>query len=76
MWMMRWAIELLKRKKWLTHVELATAMADFIVNFYDPLRRHSSLNYLTPEEFEAQSSTPTQASTLIAVGRQQGPRPS
>ncbi|HUC36359.1 MAG TPA: IS3 family transposase, partial [Acidimicrobiales bacterium] len=33
-------IELLNRKKtWMTYVELATAMADYIVNFYNPLRR-------------------------------------
>ena len=30
-------IELLNRKKWMTYVELATAMADYIVNFYNPL---------------------------------------
>ena len=46
-------IELLHRKKWLTYVELATAMADYIVNIYNPMRRHSSLDYLTPDEFEA-----------------------
>jgi len=27
-------------------------MADFIVNFYNQERRHSSLEYLTPNEFE------------------------
>lgn len=61
-------IELLNRKKWMTYVELATAMADYIVNFYNPLRRHSSLNYLTPDEFEALPSEPNQARTLITVG--------
>ena len=49
--------------------ELATAMADSIENFYNPLRRHSSLAYLTPDEFEALPSTTTQADTLIAVGQ-------
>jgi hypothetical protein len=29
-------IELLDRKRWMTYVELATAMADYIVNFYRP----------------------------------------
>jgi putative transposase len=61
-------IELLNRKKWMTFVELATAMADYIVNFYNPHRRHSSLEYLTPDEFEALRSSDTQAGTLIAVG--------
>ena len=56
-------IELLNRKKWMTYVELATAMADYIVNFYNPFRRHSSLKYLTPDEFEAlRSDSPGQNS--------------
>ena len=52
-------IELLNRKKWMTYVELATAMADYIVNFYNQARRHSSLEGLTPDEFEALSSEHT-----------------
>ncbi len=62
-------IELLNRKKWMTYVELATAMADYIVNFYNPLRRHSSLGYLTPDEFEALPLEDTQARTLTVVGQ-------
>ncbi len=42
-------IELLNRQSWMTYVELATAMADYIVNFFNPTRRHSSLDYLTPD---------------------------
>src|SRR5487761_2470783 len=41
-------IELLNRQRWITVVELSSAMADYIENFYNPARRHSSLNYLTP----------------------------
>jgi hypothetical protein len=33
-------------------IELTTAMADDIENFYNPARRHSSLDYLTPDEYE------------------------
>jgi putative transposase len=62
-------IELLNRRRWMTYVELATAMADYIVNFYNPMRRHSSLGYLTPDEFEALPSTNNQARTLVAVGQ-------
>jgi len=62
-------IELLNRKTWLTYVDLATAMADYIENFYNPFRRHSSIGYLTPDEFEALPSTTNEASTLIAVGQ-------
>jgi len=50
-------IELLNRKKWTTKVELSVAIADYIENFYNPLRRHSSLNYLTPIEFESPELT-------------------
>ena len=60
-------IESLNRQKWMTYVELATAMADYIVNFYNPARRHSSLNYLTPDEFELLTSTHNPARTLIGV---------
>jgi transposase InsO family protein len=45
-------IELLDRQRWTTVVELSVAMADYIENFYNPRRRHSSLNYFTPEEFK------------------------
>lgn len=38
-------IELLDRQRWTTVVELSVAMADYIENFYNPMRRHSSLNY-------------------------------
>ena len=61
-------VELLDRKTWLTHLELATAIADYIVNFYNPRRRHSSLNYLTPDEFEGLTSSDNPARTLIGVG--------
>jgi transposase InsO family protein len=60
-------IELLNRKKWMTYVELASAIADYIVNFYNPMRRHSSLGYLTPEEFEAVPLIDNFANTLITV---------
>ncbi|MDR3638999.1 MAG: integrase core domain-containing protein, partial [Isosphaeraceae bacterium] len=62
-------IELLNRQRWMTYVELATAMADYIVNFYNPRRRHSSLDYLTPDEFEAIPSDTNQARALITVGQ-------
>jgi putative transposase len=28
------------------------AIADYIDNFYNPLRRHSTIGYLSPDEFE------------------------
>jgi putative transposase len=54
-------IELLDRQRWRTNVELAVAIAEYIEHFYNPVRRHSSLSYLTPNEFEDLHSTKTQA---------------
>src|SRR5580658_9557377 len=45
-------IELLNRQQWRTKMELGLAMADYIEHFYNSDRRHSSLGYLTPNEFE------------------------
>jgi transposase InsO family protein len=43
---------LLDRKKWLTILELSVAMADYIDSFHNNRRRHSSLDMLTPTEYE------------------------
>jgi transposase InsO family protein len=53
-------IELLNRQKWRTKIELSIAMADYIVHFYNVERRHSSIDYLTPIEFEDKHSKQTQ----------------
>ncbi len=53
-------IELLNRRSWPTVLELSSAMADYIDNFYNPTRRHSSLKYLTPNEYEVLHSRETQ----------------
>ena len=34
---------------------------EWIEDFYNPIRRHSALDYLTPNEYEAVHSTKTQA---------------
>jgi putative transposase len=57
-------IELLNRQRWRTKMELGLAMVDYIEHFYNPDRRHSSLSYLTPTEFEDLHSTSTQQATL------------
>jgi putative transposase len=48
----RMQIELLDRKKWKTRTELANAIFDYIEIFHNRQRRHSSLGWLTPSEFE------------------------
>ncbi|HUI05196.1 MAG TPA: IS3 family transposase [Acidimicrobiales bacterium] len=42
-------------------VELSQAIADDVENFYNPARRHGSLGYLTPVEFEDLQSPEPQA---------------
>ena len=49
----RMQVELLNRRRWLTRVELANAMFRYLEVFHNKRRRHSSLNMLTPVEFEA-----------------------
>jgi transposase InsO family protein len=56
-------IELLNRQKWRTKMELGLAIAEYIEHFYNS-SRHSSLGYLTPNEFEDLHSTTTQQATL------------
>jgi putative transposase len=45
-------IELLDRRYWTTRAELARAMFEWIEAFYNPVRRHSALDYRSPVEFE------------------------
>ncbi len=46
--------ELLDRTRFPTQAEARIAIFDFIEGFYNPSRRHSSLGYLAPIEFERQ----------------------
>ncbi len=46
--------ELLDRTRFATQAEARIAIFDFIEGFYNPSRRHSSLGYLSPIEFERQ----------------------
>jgi transposase InsO family protein len=50
-------IELLNRRRWKTRVELANAIFDYIEIFHNRQRRHSSLDYHTPNEFELLNDT-------------------
>jgi putative transposase len=48
----RMQVELLDRQRWLTRVELANAIFDYLEVFHNRQRRHSALQILTPIEFE------------------------
>jgi putative transposase len=43
---------LLDRQSWMTYIEVTTAMAEYIEVFNNQQHRHSSLNMLTPTEYE------------------------
>lgn len=45
--------ELLDRAAWSTKAELASAIFEWIEGFYNPVRRHSSIGFLSPVEFES-----------------------
>ena len=53
--------ELLDRYDWPIRQALRTAVFDFIEVFYNRQRRHSTLNYLTPTDYEQQHRTPAPA---------------
>jgi putative transposase len=44
--------ELLDRQSWATREQLANAVFTFIEGFYNPRRRHSTLGYLSPADYE------------------------
>ena len=44
--------ELLDRRTWTTRAELAGAIFEWIEGFYNPVRRHSALDYRSPNAFE------------------------
>ncbi|CAN5577199.1 hypothetical protein BH11ACT8_BH11ACT8_03050 [soil metagenome] len=53
--------ELLDRSTWPTREALATAVFAFIESFYNPRRRHSTLGYLSPADYETQHAQRTPA---------------
>ena len=57
----RMQVELLNRKRWKTRIDLANSIHDYIEIFHNTRRRHSSLNMLTPAEFERQHAMTTAA---------------
>ena len=56
----RMQVELLDRQRWLTRVELANAIFEYLEIFHNRKRRHSALGMRTPVEFEMMSPYPTQ----------------
>jgi putative transposase len=44
--------ELLDRQTWVTREQLAQAIFEYVEAFYNPIRRHSSLEMLAPNDYE------------------------
>jgi putative transposase len=49
--------ELLDRRTWNTRAELAQAIFEYIEGFYNPERRHSRLDYLSPVQYRQRHHT-------------------
>ena len=49
--------ELVHRRSWPTRRELASEVFEFVEAFYNTTRRHSTLGYLSPAQFEALTTT-------------------
>lgn len=59
--------ELLDRRPWSTRRELTAAIFEYIEVFYNQQRRHSSLNYLSPTEFERKWAFKQTIESSIAI---------
>ena len=71
--------ELLDRRRFKSQAEAKMAVFEFIEGFYNPRRRHSSLGYLSPADYERQYTqqendpdTPQPAAVLGAVKARPG----
>ena len=53
--------ELIHRRPWPTKSEARAAIHDYIGAFFNPHRRHSSLGYVSPMDFEKQHAAATVA---------------
>jgi transposase InsO family protein len=53
----RMQTELLDRQRWRTRLELANAIFEYLEIFHNRQRRHSSLDWRTPDEFEKLHAT-------------------
>ena len=62
--------DVLERRRFKTQAEARTAVFEFIEGFYNPRRRHSSIGYLSPIDYERHAANPDthhSAAVLAAV---------
>ena len=53
----RMQVELLNRRRWRTRIELSNAIFEYLEIFHNRQQRHSSLDILTPVEYEIRHTT-------------------
>jgi putative transposase len=61
--------ELLDRHRFRTHIDARLAVFDFIEGWYNPRRRHSALEYLSPMMFERTHRTGDRPEALAGCGK-------
>ena len=59
--------ELVHRRSWPTRRELTSEVFEYIEAFYNRTRRHSTLGYLSPADYE--NGTPMTGGTSLAASR-------
>jgi putative transposase len=59
--------ELVNRCSWATRRELSAAVFDYIETFYNPYRRHSTLGYLSPRQYERSTDRHQQRQLQTAI---------
>jgi putative transposase len=55
--------ELVHRQSWPSRRDLSSAVFEYIEAFYNRQRRHSTLGYLSPEEYERERRSHPQTTT-------------
>ncbi len=68
-------IEKLNRQAWPSVEDVRAAVFEWIETWYNRRRRHSSLGYLSPLEFEANTTTDTQSPTLACPPKRGNSKP-
>ena len=63
--------ELIHRRRWHTRAEAKTAVFEYVEAWFNPHRRHSTLDYVSPADYERQHAerhtTPTAAALAAAA---------
>ena len=70
--------ELINRRSWKSQAEARTALFIWIEGWYNPRRRHSALQYLSPINFERkhveqENTAPEHGLPTASAGRRQAP---